>query len=99
MAAHESARLSGLAAIEANNALHAANRTKAEAEGAVREAAMARLQSGIAVQAANASRTTAAGIADPANTAITLIAPFSGKDIDADFAALVAKDALEMGQE
>ncbi|MFI5706134.1 polymorphic toxin-type HINT domain-containing protein [Streptomyces xanthochromogenes] len=99
MAAHESARLSGLAAIEANNALQAANRTKAEAEGAVREAAMARLQSGIAVQAANGARTTAAGIADPANTAIALTAPFSGKDIDADFAALVAKDALAMGQE
>ncbi|WP_190092856.1 polymorphic toxin-type HINT domain-containing protein [Streptomyces melanogenes] len=99
VAAHEAARLAGLAAVEANNALQAANRTKAEAEGAVREAAMARLQAGIAVQASNAARTTAAGIADPANTAIELTAPFSGKDIDADFAAAVAAAAQEMGQE
>ncbi|ORT54577.1 Hint domain-containing protein, partial [Streptomyces sp. CB03238] len=97
IAAHESARLAGLAAIEANNALQAANRTKDEADGAVREAAMARLQAGIAVQASTAARATAAGIADPANTAIALTAPFSGKDVDADFAAEVAAAAQEMG--
>ncbi|MEU7134144.1 polymorphic toxin-type HINT domain-containing protein [Streptomyces sp. NPDC046261] len=99
IAAHEAARLAGLAAIEANNALQAANRTKEEAEGAVREAAMARLQAGIAVQASNAAKGTAAGIADPANTAIALTAPFTGKDVDADFAAAVATAAQEMGEE
>ncbi|UQA95697.1 polymorphic toxin-type HINT domain-containing protein [Streptomyces halobius] len=99
IAAHESARLAGLTAMHASNALQAANLTRDEADGAAREAAMARIQATIAVQAAGAARTTAAGIADPANTAITLTAPFSGKDIDADFAALVAKAALETGKE
>ncbi|MGW7555070.1 polymorphic toxin-type HINT domain-containing protein, partial [Streptomyces rimosus] len=99
IAAHESARLAGLAAMEANNALQAANRTKEEAEGAVREAAMARLQATTAVQASTAARSTAAGIADPANTAIELTAPFTGSDVDADFAAQVAKAALETGKE
>ncbi|MER6049070.1 hypothetical protein ABT168_16720 [Streptomyces sp. NPDC001793] len=88
-----------MAAQHANNALQAANRTKEEAEGAVREAAMARLQSTIAVQASGAARNTAAGIADPANTAIELTAPFAGKDVDADFAAEVAKAAQETGEE
>ncbi|MFJ9617993.1 polymorphic toxin-type HINT domain-containing protein [Streptomyces noursei] len=99
IAAHEASRLAGQAAVHANQALQAANRTKDEAEGAVREAAMARLQSTIAVQASGAARTTAAGIADPANTAIELTAPFAGKDIDADFAAEVAKAAQETGEE
>ncbi|MEU5050435.1 polymorphic toxin-type HINT domain-containing protein [Streptomyces sp. NPDC021096] len=99
IAAHEAARLAGLAAAEANQAVQAANRTKEEAEGAVREAAMARLQAGIAVQASAAARNTAAGIADPANTAIDMTAPFSGKDVDADFAAAVATAAQEMGEE
>ncbi|WP_369356068.1 polymorphic toxin-type HINT domain-containing protein [Streptomyces sp. cg2] len=99
IAAHEASRLAGLAAQHANNALQAANRTKEEAEGATREAAMARLQSTIAVQASGAARNTAAGIADPANTAIELTAPFAGKDVDADFAAEVAKAAQETGEE
>ncbi|MEU9981475.1 polymorphic toxin-type HINT domain-containing protein [Streptomyces sp. NPDC050856] len=99
IAAHESARLAGLAAMAANNALQAANRTKDEADGAAREAAMARIQATIAVQASAAARATAAGIADPANTAIALTAPFSGKDVDADFAAAVAAAAQEMGDQ
>ncbi len=99
IAAHEASRLAGQAAVEANQALQAANRTKEEAEGATREAAMARLQSTIAVQASGAARNTAAGIADPANTAIELTAPFAGKDVDADFAAEVAKAAQETGAE
>lgn len=99
VAAHEAARLAGLAAIEAKNALQAANRTKDEAEGATREAAMARLQAGVAVQASSAAKASAAGIADPANTAIELTAPFAGKDIDADFAAEVATAAQELGEE
>lgn len=98
IAAHEASRLAGLAAIHANQALQAANRTREEADGATREAAMARLQSTIAVQAATSARTTAAGIADPANTAIQLTAPFTGTDVDADFAAQVAQAAQAMGQ-
>ncbi|MEV3987926.1 polymorphic toxin-type HINT domain-containing protein [Streptomyces sp. NPDC049837] len=99
IAAHEAARLAGLAAMEANNSLQAANRTKEEAQGAVREAAMARVQSTIAVTAAAAARGTAAGIAEPANMAIALTAPFAGKDVDADFAAVVAAAAEQMGAE
>ncbi|MFF3432007.1 polymorphic toxin-type HINT domain-containing protein [Streptomyces sp. NPDC002602] len=99
IAAHEAGRLAGLAAMAANNSYQAANRTKEEAQGAVREAAMARLQSTIAVKASAAARSTAAGIADPANTAIALTAPFAGKDIDADFAAEVAAAAEQMGAE
>ncbi|MEV4740476.1 polymorphic toxin-type HINT domain-containing protein [Streptomyces sp. NPDC049555] len=99
VAAHEAARLAGLAAMEAKNALQAANRTKDEAEGATREAAMAKVQATVAVQAAAAARGTAAGIADPANTAIQLTAPFAGSDVDADFAAAVATAAQEMGDE
>ncbi|MEU2955737.1 polymorphic toxin-type HINT domain-containing protein [Streptomyces xanthochromogenes] len=98
-AAYEAARLAGLAAAEAKNALQAANRTKEEAEGATREAAMARLQSNVAVQAAAGARSIAAGIAEPANTAIELTAPFSGKDVDADFAAAVAAAAQDLGEE
>ncbi|MFD5430357.1 polymorphic toxin-type HINT domain-containing protein, partial [Streptomyces sp. NPDC127084] len=60
---------------------------------------MARVQSTIAVTASNAARSTAAGIAEPANTAIVLTAPFSGKDVDADFAAAVAVAAEQMGAE
>ncbi|MGW2562422.1 Hint domain-containing protein [Streptomyces sp. NPDC001514] len=85
--------------MEANNSLQAANRTKEEAQGAVREAAMARVQATIAVKASAAARSTAAGIAEPANTAIELTAPFAGKDVDADFAAAVAAAAEEMGAE
>ncbi len=59
---------------------------------------MARVQSAVAVQAAASARSTAAGIADPANTAIALTAPFSGTDVTADFAADVARAALELGQ-
>ncbi|WP_331446748.1 polymorphic toxin-type HINT domain-containing protein [Streptomyces xanthochromogenes] len=67
--------------------------------GATREAAMARLQSNVAVQAAAGARSIAAGIAEPANTAIELTAPFSGKDVDADFAAAVAAAAQDLGEE
>ncbi|MER7765163.1 polymorphic toxin-type HINT domain-containing protein [Streptomyces sp. NPDC097619] len=99
IAAHEAVRLAGLAAMRAANAFQAADRTKEEAAGAVREAAMARVQSGIAVRASAAARSTAAGIAEPANTAIALTAPFAGKDADADFAAEVAAAAEQMGAE
>ncbi len=99
IAAHEATRLAGLAAIQANQAFQAAGRTRDEADGAVREAAMAQLQATTAVQAATAARTTAAGIADPANTAIALVAPFAGTDVGADFALAVAEAALKTGQE
>ncbi|MFD7576686.1 hypothetical protein ACFV6U_40235, partial [Streptomyces sp. NPDC059810] len=97
IAAHEASRLAGLAAIHANQALQSANRTREEADGATREAGMARVQAGIALQAAVSARSTAAGIADPANTAIALTAPFAGTDVGADFAAEVAKAAQQLG--
>ncbi|WP_158821098.1 MULTISPECIES: ALF repeat-containing protein [unclassified Streptomyces] len=99
IAAHEAGRLAALAAVQSNQALQAANRTRDEADGATREAAMAQVQAAVAVQASWAARSTAAGIADPANTALTITAPFSGKDMDADFAAAVASAALQMGKE
>ncbi|MFE6856058.1 hypothetical protein ACFVDH_35345, partial [Streptomyces sp. NPDC057674] len=97
IAAHEASRLAGLAAIHANQALQSANRTREEADGATREAGMARVQAGIALQAAVSARSTAAGIADPANTAIALTAPFAGTDVGADFATEVAKAAQQLG--
>ncbi|MFE1559047.1 hypothetical protein ACFW6V_29185 [Streptomyces sp. NPDC058734] len=99
IAAHEAGRLAGLAAIQSNQALQAANRTRDEADGATREAATAQVQASVAVQASWAARTTAAGIADPANTAIAITAPFTGKDLDADFTAAVASAALQIGKE
>ncbi|MFD7788474.1 hypothetical protein ACFV4Q_36110 [Streptomyces nojiriensis] len=99
IAAHEAARLAGLTAIAANQALQAANRTRDEADGATREAAMAEVQASVTVQASWAARSTAAGIAEPANTAIAITSPFSGKDVDADFAQMVADAALRMGKE
>ncbi|MEU7348751.1 hypothetical protein ABZ778_33580 [Streptomyces bacillaris] len=98
MAAHEAVRLAGLAVIRANQSLQAAHRTRDEADGATREATMAQLQAAVAVQASASARSTAADIADPANTAIALTAPFSGTDVGADLAAEVAKAAIATGQ-
>ncbi|MEU2391281.1 hypothetical protein [Streptomyces sp. NPDC007369] len=59
---------------------------------------MGQVQAMVAVQAAAAARSAAGGIADMANTAIVLTAPFTGKDVDAD-AAEVAGAALQMDKE
>jgi hypothetical protein len=52
-----------------------------------------------AVQASVPARTSAQAITDPANTAITVVAPFSGGDVDADSVLLVANQAKAVGAE
>ncbi|MGK5678847.1 polymorphic toxin-type HINT domain-containing protein [Actinoplanes sp. URMC 104] len=98
-AADAAMRLSNEAADQAMQALWAANRTKDEAEAATREAVAAAAQADIAVRAAAAARDSAAGIAEPANTAIAMVNPFAGADIDADFVKLVAEQAKSIGAE
>ncbi|WP_436653629.1 polymorphic toxin-type HINT domain-containing protein [Actinoplanes sp. URMC 104] len=98
-AADAAVRLAEQAAEESVRALWAANRTQDEAEAATTEAVAAAAQAEIAVSAANAARQSAAGIAEPANTAIGLVSPFTGADIDADFVKLVADQAKSIGAE
>ncbi|MBB4697172.1 ALF repeat-containing protein [Paractinoplanes abujensis] len=98
-AARTAVRLSDQAAEEAVQALWAANRTRTEAEAATSEAVAAATQAEMAVRAATAARDSAAGIAEPANTAIAMVSPFTGADIDADFVALVAEQARTIGAE
>ncbi|WP_229686412.1 polymorphic toxin-type HINT domain-containing protein [Longimycelium tulufanense] len=97
--ARNAANLARQAADEAMRALWSARRTKAEAEAAANEAVSAATQAGIAVRASLAARTSSHGIAEPANTAINVVAPFEGKDLDADFAAEVAEQAKSVGDE
>jgi len=87
------------AAHEAAQAFRAAERTKAEAEAANAEAVSAATQATTAVRASYAARQSAAGIADPANTAISIVAPFTGTDLEADFVAEVAEQARKVGAE
>ncbi|MBE1470423.1 DNA/RNA non-specific endonuclease [Kibdelosporangium phytohabitans] len=98
-AATAAGRLAEQAATEAVRALWAADRTKAEAEEAAKEAVNAATQAGIAIRASMAARESSAAITDPANTAISVVAPFTGADIDADFVALVAEQAKKVGAE
>ncbi|XVV13247.1 polymorphic toxin-type HINT domain-containing protein [Actinoplanes sp. CA-131856] len=98
-AANAAQRLAGQAAEESVRSLWAADRTKSEAEGAAREAVAASEQAESAVRAATAAASSAAGIAQPANTAIGMVSPFTGADIDADFVAQVAAQALVIGDE
>ncbi|WP_216208096.1 hypothetical protein [Amycolatopsis aidingensis] len=97
--ARNAANLAQQAADEAMRALWAAQRTKDEAAAAEAEAVSAATQAGIAVRAAMSARSSSEGITDPANTAITIVAPFTGEDIDADFAQLVAEQAQQVGEE
>ncbi|MEU4690917.1 polymorphic toxin-type HINT domain-containing protein [Actinoplanes sp. NPDC023714] len=98
-AANAAQRLSGQAAEQAVRALWAADRTKAEAEGARNEAVAASEQAESAVRSAAAAAQSSAGIAAPANTAIGMVSPFTGTDIDADFVAQVAAQAEVIGTE
>lgn len=98
-AADTAVNLAQQAADEALAALQAAHYTQEEATAAATEAATAAVQAGLAVRAAQAARISAAGIADPANTAINTASPFAGSDIDADFAILVANHAKTVGAE
>jgi len=98
-AANAAQRLAGQAGDEAVQSLWAADRTKAEAEAAITEAVAAAAQAEIAVHAAAAASASAAGIAQPANTAIGMVSPFTGTDLDADFVKLVAEQAKAIGAE
>jgi hypothetical protein len=98
-AANTAQRLALQAADEAVRSLRAADRTRDEAQAALTESVAAAAQAEIAINAAAAARQSAAGIAEPANTAIGMVSPFTGADIAADFTALVARQALEIGDE
>jgi hypothetical protein len=98
-AADQAVRLAQEAANEAIKALWSADRTRDEATAATNEAVAASAQADIAVSAALAARASSAGIAEPANTAIGLVSPFTGIDVDADFVLDVAKQAQVIGEE
>ncbi|SDX09577.1 hypothetical protein SAMN05421504_102294 [Amycolatopsis xylanica] len=98
-AARNAVSLAERAASEAVLALQSAERTKAESEAASAEAVSAATQASLAVQAASAARMSSQAITDPANTAVAVVAPFSGSDIDADFVILVANQARSVGAE
>ncbi|WP_328611670.1 polymorphic toxin-type HINT domain-containing protein [Amycolatopsis sp. NBC_00345] len=98
-AARNAVSLAERAASEAVQAVRSAERTKAEADAAAAESVSAATQAGLAVQASVAARSSAQAITDPANTAITVVAPFSGGDVDADFVLLVANQAKAVGAE
>jgi hypothetical protein len=98
-AARNAVALAEQASNEAIEAARSAERTKAEADAAAAESVSAATQAGLAVQAASAARASSSAITDPANTAITVTAPFSGSDLGADFVQLVASQALAVGAE
>ncbi|MGK5679319.1 hypothetical protein [Actinoplanes sp. URMC 104] len=98
-AASKAVDLAGRAADEAVQALWAANRTQAEAEAATTEAVAAAAQAEIAVAAATAAAQSSAGIAEPHNTALAMVSPFAGADLDADFVADVVAEAKVIGAE
>ena len=98
-AARNAVSLAEQASAEAIQAVRSAERTRAEADAAAAEAVSAATQAGLAVQAATAARQSSQSITDPANTAITVTAPFSGGDIDADFVLVVANQAKSVGAE
>ncbi|MFD8500624.1 nucleic acid/nucleotide deaminase domain-containing protein [Amycolatopsis sp. NPDC059657] len=98
-ASQAATRLAEQAASEAQQSLLAANRTKAEADAASAESVSAATQAGIAVKASLAARASSAGIIEPANTAINIVAPFTGSDVNADFVVVVAEQARAVGAE
>ncbi len=98
-AADNAVRLAQEAANEAVRALWAADRTREEADAATNESVAASAQADIAVSAALAASASSAGIAEPANTALALVSPFTGTDVDADFVADVAKQAQAIGEQ
>ncbi|WP_414944489.1 DNA/RNA non-specific endonuclease [Amycolatopsis sp. cmx-11-32] len=95
--ARNAANLAQQAAVESEHALTAAHRTQDEANAAAAEAATAATQAGIATRAAVAAGLSGAGIAAPADQAITLVSPFTGNDLDADFVLMVANRAKDVG--
>ncbi|WP_103343856.1 hypothetical protein [Amycolatopsis sp. CA-126428] len=63
------------------------------------EAVSTATQANLAGRAALAARASSAAITAPANTAIVVVAPFTGADLDADFVAEVAAQAQAVGDE
>ncbi|WP_370945085.1 polymorphic toxin-type HINT domain-containing protein [Amycolatopsis sp. cg5] len=98
-AARNAVSLAEQAASEALQSLQSAERTKAESDAAAAEAVSAATQASFAVQSATAARASSQAITDPANTAISVVAPFAGSDIDADFVIVVANQARAVGAE
>ncbi|MBB2934390.1 hypothetical protein FHX82_001410 [Amycolatopsis bartoniae] len=98
-AARNAVALAEQAASEAVQAVRAADRTRAEADAAAAESVSAATQAGLAVQASVAARASSQAITDPANTAITITAPFGDTDLGADFVLLVANQAKAVGAE
>lgn len=98
-AAQSAVNLANQAALEAMQSLMSAERVKSEADAAAAESVSAATQANLALRAASSARASSQAITDPANTAITVVAPFSGQDIDADFVVLVAEQAKAVGAE
>jgi hypothetical protein len=87
------------AATSAVKSLWAADRTRDEAVAATNEAASATVQSENALRSADAARSSATAALIPASNAIALLAPFSGTDVNADFAKQVADLAIKISEE
>ncbi|SMD23507.1 hypothetical protein [Kibdelosporangium aridum] len=98
-AAQNAVNLANQAASEAMQSQMSAERTKAEADAAAHEAVSAATQASLALQAASAAKSSSQAITQPANTAIAVVAPFTGQDIDADFVVRVAEQARAVGAE
>ncbi len=98
-ASRNAVQLAERAANEAMRALMAAERTRAEADAAFNESVSAATQADVALRASTAARSSSAAITDPANRAITVVAPYAGSDLDADFVILVANQARAVGTE
>ncbi|MFC0107633.1 DNA/RNA non-specific endonuclease [Kibdelosporangium aridum] len=95
--ARKAVELANQAAWESVQALDAARRTQDEANASAIEAATAATQAGIATRAAAAATRSSSAIATPASTAIDLTSPFAQSDVDADFVAMVAARARDLG--
>ncbi|WP_410664184.1 hypothetical protein [Amycolatopsis sp. lyj-84] len=90
--AAEAVERARVAAISAVNAQRNADEAQGEADSAA-------TQAGLASRASVAARASAAAITDPANTAIIVVAPFTGTDLDADFVTEVARQSQAVGEE
>ncbi|MBP2325483.1 hypothetical protein JOF56_005868 [Kibdelosporangium banguiense] len=95
----EATRLAELATVQATAAALASDRSRDEADAANHEAVSAVTQSALAGRAALGARFSSAAILEPTNTAIIVVAPFTGSDLDADWIAEVARQAQGVGEQ
>ncbi|GLY43734.1 hypothetical protein Amsp01_097570 [Amycolatopsis sp. NBRC 101858] len=98
-AARNAAALAEQATEQARLATVDAVRAGQSANESFGEAVSAATQANLAGRAALAARQSSAAITAPANTAIVVVAPFTGADLDADFVAEVAAQAQAVGDE